>query len=195
MSTRNFVDLSSNNGPGALNAREYAAAGHVLIAVKATQGTGYVNPDWAGQVHAAHENHVPVLHYHYATNESGLMQARHFLGHLKASGLFHRYDGIAVDIERGAGIAAPAKLMRTFDGFCISEGCRNLVVYTELSYHGEHGLEPENGRLWIADYSGFLDGFWADQYTPSGRVHGIDGPVDVSRLSLSAWLYHRAHRP
>lgn len=192
--TRNFVDLSSNNGPHALNAPAYAKTGHVLVAVKATQGTDYVNPDWASTVHEAHLAHLPVLHYHFASQGPlGPSQAKFFLDRIASR--FHRYDGIALDLERGGGIMQPALFKTNFDEFCIAKGHKNLVVYTEQSYHEEHGLAPKNGRLWIADYSATLNRYWAQQYTPAGIVHGIEGPVDVSRLSMAAYLYHRTHKP
>jgi lysozyme len=195
MATRNFVDLSSNNGPNALDAAAYAAAGHVLVAIKATEGTDYINPDWAAQTHDAHNSHVSVLSYHFARPGSGKAQADFMLNFLRKSGEFHEYDAIALDLERGGGVQNPTRFMAEFDEACLQRGHENLVVYTEQSYHEEWGLAPKNGRLWIADYSGFLDGFWADQYTDAGRVRGVREPVDVSRLSIRAWMYHRLHRP
>ena len=195
--TRNFVDLSSNNGPDALDAAEYAKAGHVLLAIKATDGVGYVNPDWERQARDAHEAHVGVLHYHYA--EPGMLtsQVTHFLSALKGSGAYdERCDALALDVERAQGLSNPAVFVADFDGLCRDEGHRNLIIYTELSYHEEHGLAPRNGRMWLADYdAGFLNGCWADQYANAAVVHGINGPCDVSRLSMPAYLYHLTHRP
>lgn len=194
--TRNFADLSSNNGPNALNAHEYASTGHVLLAVKLSQGTHYIDPYWATQVHEAHLAHVSCLSYHFAEPGDAREQAEFFLQHLKASGEFHSYDAIALDLEREQGISDPAAFKDAFDAQCISDGQKNLIVYTELSYHEEYGLAPRNGRLWIADYgAGFLEQYWADQYSDHANVHGINGPCDVSRLSLSAYLYHRLHKP
>jgi GH25 family lysozyme M1 (1,4-beta-N-acetylmuramidase) len=196
LANRNFVDLSSNNGPQALDAKAYAEAGHVLVAVKATEGLDYVNPDWAAQVHAAHEAGVSVLHYHFAQPGDPGPQASFFLDHLARSGEFHSYDSIALDVERGQRVPDPAVFVGGFDSQCASLGHGPLVVYTELSYHKEHGLAPAGGRLWIADYGvGFINGYWADQYADAAEVHGIEGECDVSRLSLAAYLYHRTHRP
>lgn len=197
MATRNFADISSNNGPNALDAAEYAKAGHVLLAIKATQGTAYTNPYWASQAKQAHEHHVGVVHYHYAAPEQVGMQADRFLAALKSSGAYdERYDAVALDIERGQAIADPIGFVDAFDETCRKAGHRNLIVYTELSYHEEHGLAPRNGRLWLADYdAGFLNGCWADQYSDSASVHGISGPCDVSRLSMAAYLYHLTHLP
>ena len=193
--TRNFADLSSNNGPDALNAAEYAKAGHVLLAIKVTDGTGYKNPDWAKQTHEAHEHHVGVLSYHFAEQGDPAAQAKFFLDTLKSSGEFHPYDAIALDIEREQGITNPSAFVGGFDSYCRTEGQKDLVVYTELSYHEEHGLAPRNGRLWIADYSARLGGYWADQYSSSAMVHGINGPCDVSELSFAAYIYHLTHKP
>jgi GH25 family lysozyme M1 (1,4-beta-N-acetylmuramidase) len=205
---RNFVDLSSNNGPAALDAKAYAAAGHVLIAIKATDGAGYVNPDWQAQTHVAHEARVPVLHYHFAEKVgSAVSQGRFFLTHLTTSGEYHPYDAIALDIEREQGISDPVAFIRSFDGYCRAHGFKNLIVYSEASYFVEHGvgMKPHNGRLWVADYgaalpAGFTRGGtfgtpWARQFTDSARVSGIVGPVDNSTMCLSAYLYHRTHRP
>src|ERR1035441_290045 len=141
---RLFADLSSNNGAGALNAPVYAK-NHVLLAVKATQGTGYTNPDWAGQVQAAHAHHIPLLHYPYATPGFAADQAGYFLNAIRPH--LHKFDAIALDIERGGGVPDPSGFTATFDSTCILRGHRNLIVYTEMSYHQEHGLKPRNGRM------------------------------------------------
>src|SRR5438309_1441589 len=78
-----FVDLSSNNqgGVAALNAREYSSAGHLLVALKSTEGEAYVNPDWGPQVNDAHAHRLGVLHYHFLRPDQGTsptLEARHF---------------------------------------------------------------------------------------------------------------------
>ena len=131
--TRNFADLSSNNGPGALDGPAYARAGHVLLAVKATDGTGYVNPDWAGQVREAHAAGVGVLHYHFAERAGApAVQAAAFV-HTVSAEFNWRSDGICLDLEREQNVQNPLAFKHEFDLRCIAAGHRNMVVYSEES--------------------------------------------------------------
>ena len=100
MSPNHFVaDISSNNL--SFDAAQYAAAGHVLVGIKATEDTGYVNPNHTTWTLHAHSCHVGVLHYHFARpdlNTEPTAEARHFLSvALRNAG---GRDYLVLDLER-----------------------------------------------------------------------------------------------
>lgn len=71
-----MADISSNNPT--FDPSAYASAGHLLIAIKATEGTGYVNPDWQRWVTSAHGCRLAVCHYHFCDGASPIAEAAHF---------------------------------------------------------------------------------------------------------------------
>src|SRR5690349_10382773 len=72
-----MADVSSNNGN--INIPNYSRAGHVVIAIKATQGIGYYNPYHNEWCNLAHEFGLTVVHYHWlVAGESTQQQLNHF---------------------------------------------------------------------------------------------------------------------
>lgn len=88
-----FVDLSSNNGPISRSHFESYAKTHDAVALKASEGTGYVNPYFAEQVQWCKELGLLVIPYHFAdaASNSSLTgaeeEAAHFVETCHAAGL------------------------------------------------------------------------------------------------------------
>lgn len=114
--SRLYADISSNNNH--FSAQAYRAHGHILVAIKATEGLHYVNPNhrsWS--LHAGME-HVGVVHYHFARpdlNNAPDAEADHFLStvhHLTGG-----RDYLMLDLERAtpAGWSHDPAWSRGFD--------------------------------------------------------------------------------
>src|SRR5215472_16213443 len=94
-----FADLS-NNDPH-LDARVYRDSGMVIVALKASEGTGFIDPDHERLALAAGMVHVAVMHYHFARPDdgtSGEEEADHFL--TATDGLRGPHDYVVYDGER-----------------------------------------------------------------------------------------------
>src|ERR1700741_2463802 len=95
-----FGDISSNNRT--FDAATYRKYGHILVAIKAAEGTFYTNPDHRPWSLHAGMNWVSVVHYHFARpdlDNHPADEANHFwdaVAHLAGW-----WDYLCVDVERG----------------------------------------------------------------------------------------------
>src|SRR3954470_9725306 len=93
-----MVDLSSNNGTPDLDA--HFKAGYRVIALKASESTGYTWPAHDALTDRWHKLGGRVVHYHFAQPGDPVKQADHFL--IAISGHFDRHrDVLCLDAERG----------------------------------------------------------------------------------------------
>lgn len=194
---RKFADISSNDAR--FDAAEYAAWGAIVVSIKVSEGTTYVNPEWLGWAKDAHAHRIGVIFYHFARPGDGGEQARFFLDELHRSGIYNekRGDGVCLDLERMGGVPNPTAFLNQFRSVCVSRGHHALVLYSEESYLEEH-RSMRTRRLWVAAYPALMwrlrNRVWAHQYTDHEAVPGI-GSSDCSFLSPRAYLWHRLHRP
>jgi lysozyme len=193
--TAYFADVSSNNAT--FDAPTYRhKGGHQLVAIKATEATGYVNPRYVEWVQAAHKARVTVAHYHFARPErgDGTAEFQHFweiAGHH-----FQNGDYVVLDLETNAGDPrANVAFAHAFYAACTARR-HQAVLYSSSSYLWSCGpaLAPPGGRVWVAAYGprpGALPkGMrqWAWQFTDGAvgptphQCQGI-GRCDVSALN------------
>jgi GH25 family lysozyme M1 (1,4-beta-N-acetylmuramidase) len=166
---RLMADVSSNNG--AINLAAYAAAGHAGIAIKASEGVGYVNPlhkEWCAE---AHWHGLTVVHYHFA--RPGHLSVGRELANFHHTWLegWRQGDMLALDLEVSE-IRDTAGYARAFLQGLGSFG-HPVVLYTYHAFRAEHLAGVKADRLWVADYSAPLSSEhqWAKQYTD-----GVNGP-------------------
>lgn len=152
-SFRYFADVSSNNGR--INIQDYSRAGHCLLAIKATQGSGYVNPYHSEQCKIAHEFGLTVLHYHWLDTSAVGPQIENFrttyLPHWR-DGDYPGFDAEEEDLTTGFinKTLANYKLLTTHDPV-------GYVPLVKLE-----GLVIPGKRLWFPDYN-------LNQYVPTGN--------------------------
>lgn len=192
-----IVDVSSYQHPNgaAINWAQAVADGVTGVIVKATEGTGYVNPYFAGDVKAAHAAGLPVGFYHFAEpgKHAAADEAEWFLSHLRG----HRWEiKLALDFETSGPHMTDRQLeawARAFNA-CVHDATGQWPMFYSYSAFIQGldlGRTIGNG-LWLANY-GPNDGRrvtvaapspWRrvllHQYTSVGRVGGIQGNVDVS---------------
>lgn len=143
-----MADVSSNNGPVSIT--NYSRAGHVIVAIKATQGLSYVNPYHLDQANAAHSYGLTVVHYHFvnisADREAEIAHFRNIYNKAWRDG-----DYIAFDVELGK--IPVGEISGMLSRFWLKTG-HEPILYTYWSYFLEnlHGVRFPGNRLWMANY-------------------------------------------
>ena len=210
MTDNHFADISANNA--SFNAKEYAAAGHLAIAIKATEDKDYVSPSYVKWVTDAHNHKLAVFHYCFARPERGGAdaQADHFWHTVKPH--FHRPgDYVIVDIETGHP-ATGAGFAKEYDNHLKRISGTHPKLYTFESYLDEGHVAVSSKEVWLAawgkerpggnswKYAGQM--LWAWQFTdgvngPQPHTFaGVSGPCDGSQLNpaITAHLKKALHR-
>ncbi|MGH7092723.1 MAG: glycoside hydrolase family 25 protein [Stellaceae bacterium] len=199
------IDVSHNNG--AIEWGAVAGAGITLAFVKASEGTGFVDPRYADNRAAAEAAGILVVPYHFIdAAPEAVSQARHFIA---AAGLAPGMPAM-LDWETAADVSDLVAL-----GAAVAE----TTGRDPIGYYGWTRLRapaPVLSRwpLFLPEYpQGNTPGDYASlvrraprlppgrdlarpydfhQYTPAGQVSGIAGPVDRSvwvgtRVALRRW--------
>lgn len=162
-----LVDISSNQ-PHPIDFAKVKASGISAVFVKATQGTGYTNQFYAGDIAAARAAGLQVAGYHFKGTGTAQAEAAYF--HSVAGA-----DAKILDVETSTDVA-------WIDAFLVA---LNEPSSEELTY-GSASTLPHNinrGLLFPAAY-GPTDPHdpnevvW--QYSQTSQVPGITGDVDES---------------
>jgi GH25 family lysozyme M1 (1,4-beta-N-acetylmuramidase) len=188
-------DVSSYQHPNgvAISWPSVRKSGHEFAIVKATEGTGYVNPWFARDYAGINAAAMVRGSYHFARPahpiaSTAVAQAKFYvarLGDVTAT----RTLPPALDLETTGGLTRPELVLWAQD-FLLE--VRNLTGRTPMIYSYPYFWQREIGDaaalarypLWWASYSGAVDpaaSLW--QYTASASVSGIRGGVDMSRLT------------
>ena len=185
------IDASHHQGPIDWEA---VAGDRIRFAyLKASEGTSYTDPTFAGHRDAAQAAGIRVGGYHYfSLCSDGAAQAQHFAAVLGE--LSPRADlPPAVDLELAGQCATPpgreALLaeVRTFLDAVDQATGRAPVVYLYPEFEAAYGLagELDDHRQWvrrIGDRPPVRD-WWIWQRDDAGRVAGIGGPVDINIMA------------
>lgn len=180
--------IDASHHQGAIDWPRVADDGIAFAYLKATEGTTYVDPTFAGHRAAAQRAGLRVGGYHYfQLCSDGAGQAAHFTAVL---GTLDRDDlPPAVDLELAGSCGTPPARdvllaeVRTFLDRVETSTGRTPIVYLFPELEAAYGFAAELGdhRQWVRS----LDGppgrdWWIWQQTDSGSVAGIAGPVDVN---------------
>ena len=179
-----MADVSSNNGE--INIPAYSRAGHVIIAIKATQGDHYTNPYHKKQCDEAHEFGLTVLHYHFNEEVGPSQEVAHFRSVYQKSWRNGDYTGF--DFESGQ---SSNYVQRTIDDYYIHTLRQPSLYCDESDYWDKYSVVKIPGnRKWIANYS-HQPPFkkWSWQYTdgkigPQPHHYAGIGDSDGSVIAL-----------
>lgn len=195
-------DVASYQHPGGarIDWRRVADSGSAFAFVKATEGTSYTNPYFAGDYTEAGAAGLARSAYHYARPKPDLRsardQARFFV---RTAGTAGRKGDLplALDLEQSGGLA-PARLIawtHLFVDEVTALTARPVIIYT-YPYFWQTAMADTTDfaeqPLWIASYRGGgpkepLPGGWTSwtfwQYTSQGRIPGIAAAVDRSEFA------------
>ena len=171
-------DVSGHQGP--VDWAAAAGAGAKFTYVKATEGTGFVNPQYAQQYDGAHAAGIIRGAYHFARPDvsGGAEQAEYFIAH----GGGWRPDGTtlpgALDIEYnpygdvcyGKNPADMTAWIADFTGTYLAKVRRSALIYTSTAWWkrctGNTARFGNTDPLWLARYGpevGELPAGWAKQ--------------------------------
>lgn len=162
--------------------------------VKATEGTGYINPYFFGDANLSRLVGKTTGTYHYAKPgySSGAAQAHYYLNTLLAAPGPKLLP--VLDIEESDGLS-PVQLqnwIRDFVSVVKKRTGRDTIIYTYPNFWDSQVQTDEfsNLPLWIAHYgisSPRIPGGWKQwtfwQDASDGSVPGITGPVDTNRFN------------
>lgn len=159
-----IIDISANN-THPITWPEVKASGVVGVVLKATQGTDYVNPDYAGDLAGATAAGLPVIAYHFADFTTASAEAQHFL---------------SVAADRARVLDSETNPTVPWQNAFLAD--LGLPPTEELDY-GSASTLPRSGircPLWPADYGQHPGEGVMWQFTDNQTVPGIVGPVDAS---------------
>ena len=188
MATRDFVvDVAVYNST---DMSAYKRAGARQAIVKATEGLGYINPKAGVQVKSAHNNHMYLHAYHFATfgNNVGRakMEAKFFVAEAKKLNISKkRY--LWLDWETGDGnvVINPAysntKAILAFMKVCHSAG------YKVGLYSGAYILKQYVDTAKIVKKYGTC--LWVASYATMGRIDKPDFNYFPSMNGVAIWQF------
>ncbi|MDT8913333.1 GH25 family lysozyme [Amycolatopsis sp. PS_44_ISF1] len=197
------IDVSSYQG--SVNWASYWSAGKKFAYVKATEGTGYTNPDFTQQYNGSY--HVGMIRgaYHYGRPDlsGGAAQADYFATHGGGWSKDGKTLPGTLDIEwgpnsdcYGLGASAMVAWIKAFSDEYHRKTTRWPVIYTATSWWsectGNTGDFSSTNPLWVARYAssagplpyrwGFYT-FWQYSSTP---IDQDSFSADISRLKVLA---------
>jgi GH25 family lysozyme M1 (1,4-beta-N-acetylmuramidase) len=154
---REFADISSYQD--VVRASRYAAAGHALLAVKATEGTSWVDPNHGENAARAHGAGLDVWHYHFAhpdTDPDAVGEVSHFWRTVRPH--YQPGDRLVLDVElhHPEGPAGLVRYTHALDTHVIRISGVHPVLYTYDALLRETGptWQVVSGDWWIANYGG-----------------------------------------
>src|SRR3954447_528480 len=192
-------DISSWNHTGtAISWRAVKNAGASFVFIKATEGTGYTNPYFAGDWRASGDARLLRGAYHFArpTSRTGsaAAQARHFL-RVMGTRLQRQSLPPVLDLEVSGGLS-PRRLIAWTHSWLTTVKrltSRTPMIYSYPAFWAQrmaHTTAFRSYPLWGACYCSRptrFNGAWAHwtfwQYSSWSRVRGIRGQVDMNRFN------------
>lgn len=210
MATRDFaVDVAVYNST---DMSAYKRAGARQAIVKVTEGLGYINPKAGAQVKSAHDNHMYLHAYHFATfgNNVGRakMEAKFFVAEAKKLNISKkRY--LWLDWETGDGNVvinsaySNTKAILAFMKVCHSAGYKVGLysgAYILRQYVDTAKIIKKYGTcLWVASYATMgridkpdfncfpsMNGVATWQFTDNWCGLGVDGNITLKELITDA---------
>lgn len=210
MATRDFaVDVAVYNST---DMSAYKRAGARQAIVKVTEGLGYINPKAGAQVKSAHDNHMYLHAYHFATfgNNVGRakMEAKFFVAEAKKLNISKkRY--LWLDWETGDGNVvinsaySNTKAILAFMKVCHNAGYK-VGLYSSASIFRQYVdtakiIKKYGTCLWIASYATMgridkpdfnyfpsMNGVAMWQFTDNWCGLGVDGNITLKELITDA---------
>lgn len=201
----NFIDISSWQHGIDLPAVFAQNELHGVI-VKATEGTGYTNPDLKGWADWLVSNGKPLGLYHYLSGVNASSEAAWFV---EASRPYLGKAVLCADYEAEA-LAKGTRYLKDFLDAVLELTGVHPIVYCSLSVVQSQDFSQiaPTYKLWVAQYAsnGVVNGFqehpWQQgsvspfpcyimhQYTGNGRLKGYGSPLDLDLYtgSYSSWM-------
>lgn len=179
-----------SNWQGAPDFDAVKASGMEFVAVKASEGTSFYDPQFARNWAELRRVGLPRIGYHFAQPDrsSPEAQAAWFLACIQRGGGLTEGDGLCLDMETGTGNLRDwtVRFLQTIEA---AAGFKPWL-YSGEWFMAAHGLDGDETLatygLWLAAYQSTQPATPAPwpvlacwQYSSTSSVPGIVGPVDV----------------
>lgn len=186
------LGMDCSHWQGAIDFKKVKAAGFVFVVLKATEGNGFVDPNFRMYRAQAHAAGLIVLIYHYVGSSSAkrVYDVNSELNHFIATvGTLTPGEGIALDYEPAAPPPDPVSWSKAWlDGARARLGA-SPWIYMNSSTESRYNWSPltRDYGLWLAKYDNDPDmdavvhwpGLAAEQYWDKATIPGVPGPVDI----------------
>jgi GH25 family lysozyme M1 (1,4-beta-N-acetylmuramidase) len=200
--TTDFADISHHQV--GVNLAAYKAAGYRRISMKATEGTGFVDPAFKARWQEAGRLGLERIAYHFQRAKfDGVKEFDFFLSVVNDAGGFGKNDSIMLDYEDPDTPSRALLGAKRFVSRAVSKGFKEGLIYTYRDYGDRTGLRPSEfpagwQKLVIASYTAIPDqsvrlpAGWtwdqvvARQFTDHAILPGI-GSTDDNHLDHE-WL-------
>lgn len=182
------IDVSRHNG--VIDWKKVSKNRNIkYVFVKATEGYGHVDKNYLYNAQQAHKHHLKVGIYHYFTSRSSAVAQ--FSWFRQQANRTWQDIAPVIDVEDIRGWKNSQQLQDSLAVFVrLVKKHYNCppIIYTHRNFYNTH-LAPRfnDHHLFIAAYSvreprinGSDYSIW--QYTDVGRINGVKGNVDLSRL-------------
>ncbi|KRA39217.1 hypothetical protein ASD81_11900 [Nocardioides sp. Root614] len=193
LSPRQGIDASHHQGP--IDWQKVADHGISFADLKATEGTGFVDPRFAGHRAAATGQGIAVAGYHYfQLCSDGVAQAAHFIDVLGEEGAAALAPAVDLELVGSCPNPPTRKVLlaevREFLAAVDEEYDTSTVVYLYPDFEERFGFAADlaDHPQWVrrlGDSAPRRDWeIW--QYDDHGSVPGIAGPADLNLMQPSA---------
>jgi len=159
--------------------------------VKATEGTEYVDPKMAENLHGLAKTTLQYGAYHFfLPDKDALEQAQHFLSSTRDFSL-SLPPVLDVEVQPSGSKKAFIQGVKTWIATVeAATGCQP-ILYTNKSFWNDYLVQDfQDAAVWISDYTTHAANvasipwkFW--QFTDNGKAQGVSGVVDQSRYQGS----------
>jgi len=191
--TTNGIDVSHFQGN--INWQLVKTSGIDFAFIKATDGVSDTDPKFLDNWRGASQENIKTGAYHFfRPNENPEQQAQHFINTIKQAGYNQENLPPALDVEISDDV--PSEILANNVFIILNKISEQLkitpAIYTTASFWNS-AVQKNLSQypLWIADWENgqapALPQDWNTwtywQYTSRGEIQGINGPVDLNRVS------------
>jgi lysozyme len=185
---KTFKGIDVSHWQGKIDWKKVRHAGIDFVMIKATEGVGFTDPMFKVNAKGALAQNFPkgVGAYHFARITSvadALEEANYFVSVTKE---FNFTGPLVLDLETNKAKLNKEQLTMAAEAFLDlvkRESGKNVALYVNKNFHDNY-IHKIDVPLWLARYRDESRGpgvecdIW--QYTDTGRVEGISGPVDMN---------------
>ena len=189
------IDVSAYQG--VINWQAVRRAGKTFAFIKATEGIGYIDPQFERNWSEAQRNGLHRIAYHFFYDHFSAVEQVDFHHRVvRDAGHFIYGDATMVDVEE-LGVTSSGQTLGTLKEYvakALHDIDKPVIVYTDpntwINLLGNPTIpELENCPLYLADLSGYVPvlntwphGLAFLQYSFTGHCPGIDSDVDLDRF-------------
>ena len=195
--TRNGIDVSYYQKN--IDYQKVRQAGIEIVYIRASEGTGYIDPYFRQNYNNASANGLSTGFYHYLTarnTQEAIREAQHFISVISGTSPDCR---LCMDIEdiSGLSISTVNDIAFAFLQEVERLSGKEVVIYASAST-ARNILSPdlaEKYPIWVANYgvrepenNGKWDSWIGFQYSSTGSIPGINGNVDLDLFTDGIFL-------